>query len=105
MSNPGISKIEFAADSLLEEAVWSEPVSETGFFGPGELRLDSKTFIDGIGIVKAPFRARIGGIWFVFLGRASPACGLTLLKRLPFIVEVGLGPSQFPVYKRTASTA
>jgi hypothetical protein len=37
MSNPGISKIEFAADSLLEGRVTSEPVSEMGFSGAGEL--------------------------------------------------------------------
>ena len=33
-----------------------------------------------------------GEFWFAFLGRASPACGLKLLKRLPFIVKVSLGP-------------
>ena len=47
------------ADSLVEGRVTSEPVSEVGFFGPGELRPDSKPFMDDTGSVRAPFRARI----------------------------------------------
>ena len=46
-------------DSPLEGRVTSEPVSEVGFSGAGELRPDSKTFMDDTGSVKAPFRAQI----------------------------------------------
>ena len=50
---------KFAVDSPLEEAVRSEPVSEMGFSGTGELGSDSKPFMGGAGSVRAPFRARI----------------------------------------------
>ena len=36
----------FATDSPLEGRVRSEPVSEAGFSGAGELRPDSKMFMD-----------------------------------------------------------
>src|SRR5215813_14701466 len=42
------------ADSSLEGRVRSEPVSEVGAFGAGELRRDSKTFMDDFGSVRAP---------------------------------------------------
>ena len=47
------------ADSLLEGRVTSEPVSEMGFFVNRELRSDSKTFMDDVGSLRVPFRARI----------------------------------------------
>ena len=37
------------ADSLVEGRVSCEPVSETGVLGAGELRPDSKTFMDDTG--------------------------------------------------------
>ena len=44
----------------MEGRVTSEPVSEMGFRGPGKLPSDSKMFMDGVGSIRAPFRARIG---------------------------------------------
>src|SRR6516164_7222427 len=53
-----------ASLSLLEGRVTSEPVSEMGFSGAGELQSDSKTFMDDVGSVRAPFRPESAGIWF-----------------------------------------
>lgn len=54
------SSITSSSDSPLEGRVWSEPVSEMGIFRAGELRLDSKTIMDDVGSVRAPFWAQIG---------------------------------------------
>ena len=58
---PQMEKFKFAYDSLLEEGVWSEPVSEVGFFG----RLgtgNSEAFMDDNRSGKGLFRAQNGGV-------------------------------------------
>jgi hypothetical protein len=70
-------EVRFATDSPLEGRVRSELVSEMGIFRTGELRLDSKTIMDDVGSVRAPFWAQIG--------RNSGLCPLVRLLRHVFL--------------------
>jgi len=54
MSNPGISKIEFAADSPLEEAVKSELVSLNGGEFPASWENTGNSSDSGLGDAKLP---------------------------------------------------
>jgi hypothetical protein len=63
MSNPGISKIEFAADSPLEKAVSSEPVSERGSSAAGNYGTIPRRLWMITEAEKGHFGLEYAGIW------------------------------------------
>ena len=77
-------EIGFAMDSPLEGRVRSEPVSEMGFLGR-ELRLDSKTFMDDVGSVRALFGAWIDQISLCVSRLLPLRCRFKSLELLPFM--------------------
>jgi hypothetical protein len=56
-------------DSLLEEAVSSEPVSEAGFFGTWELRHDSEAVMHDDKAEMGYFGLEYAGFWVFPLGQ------------------------------------
>jgi len=65
-----------------------------------ELRLDSKTFMDDVGSVRALFGAWIDQISLCVSRLLPLRCCFKSLKLLLFMPTVGLTASQFPGYKR-----
>src|ERR1700730_3985037 len=79
-----IEGVRFAADSLVEERVSSEPVSEVGFSGLA-IRHDSERFMDDNRSGKGYFGLENGGISVFDLGSSSCYLDPKLLIILSFL--------------------
>jgi hypothetical protein len=76
-----------------------------GFSWAGELPSDSKTFMDDVGSVGVPFRARIGRNFdFCPSGWVLRRYRFKVLKTLLFYAVSELAAGEFPVYKRAVPT-